>query len=428
MAELEESLEPVNEPNKISKEKTKPDVKFNDGFDAVNRFFNCCGMWDIYKPKFTRSRGYYRLQRIYYICSVANLFPLMVGEFTYLVMSFRTDEDRFLETVDMLPCFILSVFAYLKTGILITKRDKVRSLVVDLEKIWPDSDEKEVKKIVRDNMSVAKKFCVIYMTMTNAISTTYPCLPLAGIAYNCIMRYIFHRDYKWNDRASMPYIIWYPFDWTPLKVYIPTYISQIFAGFWVSSCVCSTDCFFCILVSQVCMHYQLLQRNIENITKNTSISEQEKLKNIVEYHNQLYSFSERIEEIFSATLYVNFASSSLMICIELFSISIAPMPLALKYALFLGSSVGQIFLMCIYGDKLIEESGKVSESAYNSDWTTGSRSLRHGVLMLMTRARKPATVSLLGFTTASFTTFSSIMSASWSYFTMLHHMYEGAVE
>lgn len=159
----------------------------------------------------------------------------MFGEFLVLVFFFVYEDKNILGTTETIPCLITSCFSVGKTLLLIYKREVVWSLVQDIHNMWPNIKIESINKIVRENMITAKSFFKVYMYGTVTVAVIYDILPIVRIIAYLIMSRFLGSSHKWDDNLSQAFTIWYPYDETAsVWTYVPTYISQIYGGKWIS--------------------------------------------------------------------------------------------------------------------------------------------------------------------------------------------------
>ncbi|XP_065077192.1 odorant receptor 4-like [Ochlerotatus camptorhynchus] len=189
------------------------------------------------------------------------------------------------------------------------------------------------------------------------------------------------------------------------------------------------DCLFCILSAHLCVHFMILKYDLENIT-NESIDTygklptlNERLFNVVQKHQKIEEYKKSMDVIFNFALFYNFFVSSFIICIQGFMVTAASGYTLVKFALFLASFLVELFLLCFYGQHIVESSVQAAEAAYNCPWYNTNRQFRTIILQMINKAQIPLTLMAWKIWPVDLNTFASILSASWSYFTLLRTVY-----
>ncbi|XP_055679286.1 odorant receptor coreceptor [Lutzomyia longipalpis] len=86
---------------------------------------------------------------------------------------------------------------------------------------------------------------------------------------------------------------------------------------------------------------------------------------------------------------------------------------------YLVYALGQVFLFCIFGNRLIEESSSVMEAAYSCHWYDGSEEAKTFVQIVCQQCQKAMTISGAKFFTVSLDLFASVLGAVVTYFMVL---------
>nr|AXY83396.1 putative odorant receptor 4 [Conopomorpha sinensis] len=144
-----------------------------------------------------------------------------------------------------------------------------------------------------------------------------------------------------------------------------------------------------------------------------------KLISIIKRHVVLIKLGEDVEGILSISLLINFVNSSMILCFCGYCCVLVEKWNELAYKSFLVTAMCQTFLLCWYGQKLLDASVRVSCAAYNCGWYVMSAKIRKYLLYIMMRAQKPVSVTAYGYCVIGFKCYTTIVKTAWSYFTLL---------
>uniref|UniRef100_A0A182NRL2 Odorant receptor coreceptor n=1 Tax=Anopheles dirus TaxID=7168 RepID=A0A182NRL2_9DIPT len=86
---------------------------------------------------------------------------------------------------------------------------------------------------------------------------------------------------------------------------------------------------------------------------------------------------------------------------------------------YLCYALAQVFLFCIFGNRLIEESSSVMEAAYSCHWYDGSEEAKTFVQIVCQQCQKAMTISGAKFFTVSLDLFASVLGTVVTYFMVL---------
>ncbi|RZB41587.1 7tm 6 domain containing protein, partial [Asbolus verrucosus] len=168
------------------------------------------------------------------------------------------------------------------------------------------------------------------------------------------------------------------------------------------------------LVSHATNQIKVLQNNLqyldehaeEKIVNNSAKSTAEKklLKAViisdkvrlcVSHHNAILDFVQVYEDTYSATVFVQFAASVLVICISCLQLSIVE-PFTFSFFmmfLFVSTILSELFLYCYYGTILYEESNTLTDAIYMGKWYEYDANSKKALLALMKRSKRPLIVT-----------------------------------
>lgn len=144
----------------------------------------------------------------------------------------------------------------------------------------------------------------------------------------------------------------------------------------------------------------------------------------------LFSLSEQINQVFGLPLLLNFITSSFVICFVGFQITIGAIPeTILKLILFLFSSAAQVYLICHYGQELLDkvnyffscerlktlnihlfQSLNVALAVYSQNWSHADVRYQKMLILIVERAQKPVQLKATTFVNISRGTMSEVNS------------------
>lgn len=123
-------------------------------------------------------------------------------------------------------------------------------------------------------------------------------------------------------------------------------------------------------------------------------------------------------------LFVHYFCGVLLLCLMLIQLANADL-ISISFVSMLCTSIAiisQNFINCFYGNKIKIESGRISETAYFSNWQNLGRDsykVKKYILLLMVRSHEPILISIGKFAYLDLETFVTIAKASYSYFNFL---------
>ncbi|XP_050428132.1 odorant receptor coreceptor isoform X2 [Adelges cooleyi] len=157
------------------------------------------------------------------------------------------------------------------------------------------------------------------------------------------------------------------------------------------------------------------------LTSNQEVLVRSAIKYWVERHKHVVKYVSYITECYGSALLMHMLVSTVILTIlayqatQIKGVSV----FALSTIGYLLYSFGHIFMFCIHGNELIEESSSVMEAAYSCHWYDGSEEAKTFVQIVCQQCQKPLIVSGAKFFNVSLDLFASVLGAVVTYFMVL---------
>ncbi|XP_011209576.2 odorant receptor 85c-like [Bactrocera dorsalis] len=375
----------------------------------------------------------------FWLCLTSiNLFLTVFAECIYIIMTIRSD---FIVAIMTLSYVSFIVVAYVKWYYLYNYQTERNAFFQRLDALFPHtkSEQESIKlsEYFRLNKLATRGYTITFMVVIWIYNL-----------YTISQRLIYTQLLHVHIERVLPYQAMYPWDWRDNWTYYVIYVTQGFAGFHATCAQIAYDLLLCILSIQLIMHYDHISRSLEGYQTKfaevhgidinnglppltcaavelRAVKEDIKLiSNIVSYHNELLSLSMSLNKLFGMPLFVNFFTSSAIICFLSFQMSVTrEVDLLMKLAVFLFFSVMQVYLICHFGQLLSDASTNVASAAYFQDWSYADVRFQKMTILVAQRAQEAAALKATNFITISLDTMTVIMQISYKFFTVLRTMY-----
>ncbi|XP_055913169.1 odorant receptor 85c-like [Eupeodes corollae] len=223
----------------------------------------------------------------------------------------------------------------------------------------------------------------------------------------------------------LPYHVYLPWEWHNTPWYYVLNATEILAGYTAASGFIASDLLLCAIVSQICMHFDYINRKVAEYSPKGGKDDLLYLNRMVEYHQKVLHLTNGVNSAFGVSLLFNFATSSFIICFVGVQITSGVFNLvSLKFTIFLISSLFQVYLICYYGQKITLSSENIAVGLYNQIWyENASTSYKKTMIFMMSRAQKPVQLKATVALPISLRTFTEIGQLSYKFFTLLRLMY-----
>ncbi|XP_028982543.1 odorant receptor 13a isoform X2 [Diachasma alloeum] len=258
------------------------------------------------------------------------------------------------------------------------------------------------------------------------------CLFAAYVSVQILVGFELRNDPNVDPRLSIGFLYTcvFPFDTSPLAVFIPIWIAQFLCTYLSMAGYSSPDSFLGMFVFHQCGQLKVLRRRLERIVDEKTMENPrvfwKKLGEIVERHEHLNERASEIEENFNkiflaATLVCIFAT-----CTQGFAVITVmktegdfPVLQMIFLLVFTTYDLGHFFVYCMAGDILMTESSNFGVSMYNSQWYNLAPTDAKSVLIFTSRCIMPQQITGGKFTVLSLPLFANVVKTAASYLSVL---------
>ncbi|XP_059484891.1 odorant receptor coreceptor [Neocloeon triangulifer] len=145
------------------------------------------------------------------------------------------------------------------------------------------------------------------------------------------------------------------------------------------------------------------------------------IKYWVERHKHILKYIESVGDSYGMALLLHMLTSTVTLTLLSYEATkITGINLhAFTVIGYLCYTLAQVFLFCLFGNRLIEESVSVMHAAYSCPWYNGSEEAKTFVQIVCQQCQRPLSVSGAKFFTVSLDLFASVLGAVVTYFMVL---------
>nr|WCF43315.1 odorant receptor OR35 [Spodoptera frugiperda] len=389
---------------------------------------------------------------MFYWFEMANLFLVGPSELVsmlttaYEAKTFR-DSIKVFRTMPCFGCVVLSMFKSIK---MVVHRPVYENLANELREMWPEGEVSEEEHHIISSALKQLNFIVKgYYWCNNALLISF----LSPPYFITIARY-----FGYDSPMGLHFLYWLPFDPYQPVYYEITLVLQTWHALVVIWFNVAWDMLFCLFLCHITTQFDLLARRVRRLfyvqvdkqlvssypmasvskefleTEGDRVNSygaqywearyQKEITEIVLRHHSLIRLTNDVENMFSLALLINFMNSSIIICFCGFCCVLIEKWNEVAYKSFLVTALSQTWLLCWYGQKLIDSSQRLSDALYGCGWYNSSKRARSAVLIMLHRAQKGIYVTTHGFSVISLASYSTIIKTAWSYFTLLLNFFK----
>nr|AFC91750.2 putative odorant receptor OR42 [Cydia pomonella] len=346
---------------------------------------------------------------IFYIF-YAMLFTMVSSEVVFFTANMAP--ENFLELTGLAPCICVGILSLLKIAALAWKKETVFSLAHKLERLSTETLKDPIKTdIVSPDINLLKTLIKYYFILNAVLICVYN--------FSTPFYILYHYLTTNEEIFILPYAVTVPFSTEAWPGWTFVYVFSVICGFICVLFFTAVDALYFTLTSYVCTIFAVLSNEIICLNQPTG----DILDQIIKKHQNVLELAEDLEDIFTLPNFFNVLVGSLEICALGFNLMIGDWNNVPGCMLFIMSVLFQLFMMSVFGEKLIGSSIKVGESAFLCDWYKMNQKTQKVLLVLITRTRKPTRLTAFKYSVICYEGFTKIISNSWSYFTILRTVY-----
>lgn len=252
-------------------------------------------------------------------------------------------------------------------GVIFKNRGKLIQIVNRLQELFPETQELQKKYKVAENVQDLKSISRIFIFLNLSGVLIYNITPIAAQLKGLVV------DGREFQRV-LPTEMYFLFDPLQPVIFEILYVTIAWTGITLSAIILATDLLFCAIISLLSLQFRILAQKVLDIKHDDSKTAIRELKDVIKLHQEMIAISVEIEKIFSPIFLINVLSSCFVICLTGFQAFVGflkdfskflksffsqvilgsdPWNL-IRYILLLSPSLMQIFLLCLFSEKLTE--------------------------------------------------------------------------
>lgn len=279
----------------------------------------------------------------------------VIGESIYLFLAYSSEfPPDIITTTSLVMCIGILLLSFVKIMTIWWQRDELNAITMHLYDMCPRTPQEQLLYQVDDYVAQAKRQMTIYAWVQMVMIWLFNLFP--------VMSSVVYWAMGGGWEVDFPYVIWYPFDAYPRGIFEVVFGTQMAAAYFATAGILGADMLLCGLVVQLCMHYDRLTHRLREYTPTgqTGSAAQKRadyaeLKACVQLHDRLLWIGKTMDSIFGVCVLFNLVSSIIILCMLAFLVVMAGVSMAsVKYLMTLVTSVVQIYLVCLLGERCID--------------------------------------------------------------------------
>ncbi|KAK0073978.1 hypothetical protein PV325_008934 [Microctonus aethiopoides] len=344
-----------------------------------------CGIW---RPREWSPGWKTRFYSSYTAFVIVVVFAMTLAEMMDIILSLGNVEDfvgGMFMLLTMMSCCgkILTMLLY---------RQRIILLLETLEcHVCQTNNHKEaaIRLIYQQSMRVRTK------AYTTVVAATIVVMTISYCTINI-------------PRRTLPLKIWLPFDVGTHTIYWLVYFEEFLSLFIAAVIDIAYDTLVPGFMSSICEQFGLLAVRVQTFAAridelkhfgmNRINLEKKQFTKFVQHHLLLFQlsfrnvqFADETNKIFGPAILLQYIASSMVLCMCVYQLGqIKSFDLQLLSTIVYTSAMFlEIFLVCLAGTELTEESQAFGWDMYNLNWYTLNSSTKMSMILMMIRSSKP---------------------------------------
>ncbi|XP_058805763.1 uncharacterized protein LOC131672515 [Phymastichus coffea] len=350
-----------------------------------------CGLWP----------DYFNIFGILLV--VSSLFTIMPFQIIDMLKEF----DNTFILLDDLSNFFGEILLYSKYLVIWYHRRRLKSL---LQEMTEDYDNEDKIEYWSEFISASHRF------------TKFDYLMYVGTSSMYYLQTILNYLKIPVEQREMMIRAQYPFDFRSSPMYEIMTLVQIVQGLTMCSLLALSESLLVALVLYACGHINLLSDKIDEFSLNCLNNEKDvSPEAIIKQHQKILNIVQQIETIYTYASFVQVFLSTFTICSTGYIvIAVADDIITMIKCGMLGATaMWQGYSFCFFGQRLINESEKISIKIYNTFWYLVNPKKIRALSYMINRSQTPLTLTAGKFTSLSAETYTTMMKTSFSYISVL---------
>ncbi|XP_015180561.1 PREDICTED: odorant receptor Or1-like [Polistes dominula] len=371
----------------------------------------CVGFW---RPiNWSANSFKYWIYNIYTIFMVSMLYA-----FTFCGLMDALIDHHLDNLLEKFSLFISVIGVCIKvTNVLINRQNiiSVTNMLLNEQCIPRDSEELAIKQKFDQNARVITIYCEILNETTVFFAT------VAQFG-------------KFLETRTLPLANWTPYDHTSSTMFWITLLHQTFGLMVCANSSVAHETIISGLMIQICAQLEILCHRarilpmlLEKEQKNcTSEKDLKRIENrvigeLIEYHLYVYKFAQKINDVFTLMIFMQFTLSSTVLCMSVYKLSTKDL-ISFDFLwtfCYLACMLIQLFLYCWYGNEVTLRSKKIGDAFYGMNWISLKTRVIKSLTIIMARTTRSIEMNSLHIVKLSAKSFMTIIKVSYSAYNVL---------
>ncbi|XP_074106571.1 odorant receptor Or2-like [Cotesia typhae] len=383
----------------------------NSNWKLTKFLLSCFGGWPSQSPK---------IRKIIRISVFLLITSIFIPEIIRLITSWG-DINR---VVECAPIFALHSLTIVKMCNCLYNIDKIKMLLTTIQTDWESLMTEEELKILREYANQNRKITHSYVYLIYVVAAMFLATPMVPKI----------PDYYVPLNESRPQLSLYQTEYfvDSVQYEVPILVHAYVVSPFPSTIIVAFDSLYVNFVSHACSMFAVVGYRLKNAENDKYVwSKQRKIIqdnkahqsiiNCIKDHNSILEFRRVLKSSYNSCLFAIVIINMLALSITGFQtiIKMDETSEMIRFGTFCIGQVVHLFFLSWPAQKLLDHSLSIHQLVYLGEWYNISTRTKKLSIFIMMRSRKPCILSAGKMYTMSCESFSRVIKASMSYFTLL---------
>lgn len=275
-------------------------------------------------------------------------------------------------------------------------KEAISEILSELKSVFPKGQSKQKKYKIKQYFRSYKTFSRLYSFLFMV-----PCLSVIAVPL-----------FKLISSGSLvfPLNTWFPFDYSRNYVYAICLMWAIWSCLNSVIILIAIDTLMFVLITLIAMEFDILQVDFTDLKSVKAANVGKRTNELIQRHNCLIDLSKKLEKVFSPSFLFNFVQSSLVICLTAFQYTTSSEATQFLFnGSYCAATLNQIWLLCYFGQKIIDSSGKVGDGAYDCSWENfKDPEVGKALILIIKRTQTSTKLTAMNFAEISLQSFKNV--------------------
>ncbi|XP_011308561.1 odorant receptor 13a-like isoform X2 [Fopius arisanus] len=195
----------------------------------------------------------------------------------------------------------------------------------------------------------------------------------------------------------------------------------------ISSLILSTNCGIYSLIATYIVHacclFEIVGRHLDEVGKTVEGEVLQKLTQVIDKHTFAMKYALTLEKSLNIVFLSEMVGCTIIICFLEYGILLdfgeKNYLGMVTYVVLMTSILVNVFILSFIGDRLKEQSSKISEYTYDLEWHSMPKHMVHNLLFIMIRSNQPVTLTAGKLFDVSLQGFADVVKTSAAYLNFL---------